>query len=102
MSDAIGTVAVLPTDGQGPLLPGAADVSQETHRLVDEEVRQLVAGAHAEVVALLEENRARLDSLAQALLEHETLDQADAYQAAGVEPKSADAAGDYAAAARSG
>jgi cell division protease FtsH len=102
MSDAIGTIAVLPTDGQGPLLPGAADVSEETQRLVDEEVRRLVSGAHQEVVALLEENRARLDSLAQALLEHETLDQADAYRAAGVEPRATEAAGEYAAAARQG
>src|SRR5713226_606694 len=30
MSSAIGTVAVLPMDGQGPLLPGVAEVSQET------------------------------------------------------------------------
>jgi cell division protease FtsH len=40
--------------------------------------------AHAEVARLLRENRARLDSLAAALLEHETLDEADAYAAAGV------------------
>ena len=36
------------------------------------------------VVALLEENRDKLDALAGALLEHETLDQDDAYAAAGV------------------
>ncbi|MGZ4335637.1 MAG: hypothetical protein ACXVRJ_15370 [Gaiellaceae bacterium] len=48
------------------------------------EVRRLVAAAHEEVVALLEENRERLDSLAHALLEHETLDQPDAYAAAGL------------------
>jgi cell division protease FtsH len=101
MSDAIGTVAVLPTDGQGPLLPGAADVSEETQRLVDEEVRRIVASAHEEVTALLEENRGRLDSLAEALLEHETLDQPDAYKAAGVDPRAAEKAGEYAAAARS-
>jgi cell division protease FtsH len=86
MSPAIGTVAVLPTDGRGPLLPGTAEVSQETQRLIDEEVRRLVAAAHEEVVALLEENRSRLDSLAQALLEHETLDQPEAYAAAGLTP----------------
>ena len=75
---------MLPSDGQGPLLPGAAEVSEATQRMIDEEVRRLVAAAHEEVVALLEENRARLDSLAQALLEHETLDQPDAYAAAGL------------------
>ena len=57
MSDEIGTITVLPPDGQGPLLPGAAQVSEETQRLIDEEVRQLVATAHEEVRALLAENR---------------------------------------------
>jgi cell division protease FtsH len=99
MNGVIGTVAVLPMDGQGPLLPGAAEVSEETHRLVDQEVRQLVAGAHDEVVALLEQNRARLDSLAQALLEHETLDQQEAYAVAGIDSPPADSSGAYAAAA---
>ncbi len=36
------------------------------------------------MLALLRENRDKLDSLAQALLEHETLDQDDAYAAAGL------------------
>jgi cell division protease FtsH len=87
MSGKLGTVAVLSTDGRGPLLPGVSEVSEETQRLVDEEVRGLVHGAHEEVVALIEENRSRLDSLAEALLEHETLDQADAYAAAGIEQR---------------
>jgi cell division protease FtsH len=88
MSDAIGTVTVIPSDGQGPLLPGAAAVSEETQRLIDEEVRRVVAGARRTVLALLKENRDKLDSLAEALLAHETLDQADAYAAAGIpEPR---------------
>jgi cell division protease FtsH len=99
MSSAIGTVAVLPRDGQGPLLPGAAEASEATQQVIDEEVRRLVNSAHEEVVTLLRENRPRLDSLAKALLEHETLDQADAYAAAGIEPRKPDVAGDYAVAA---
>ena len=83
------TVAVLPADGQGPLLPGAAEVSPETQQLIDGEVRRIVAAAHDEVVELLRENRDKLDSLAEALLEHETLDQLDAYAAAGVIPAAA-------------
>ena len=83
-----GAVTVIPSDGQGPLLPGAAGVSEETQRLIDEEVRRLVAGARTEVLARLKENRGKLDSLAEALLAHETLDQADAYAAAGIpEPR---------------
>ena len=84
MSRAIGTVTVIPSDGQGPFFPGAAGVSEETQRLIDEEVRRIVSTARDEVIALLTENRDKLDSLAQALLEHETLDQPDAYAAAGL------------------
>jgi cell division protease FtsH len=56
--------------------------------------------AYDQVVALLREHRANLDSLAEALLEHETLDQADAYDAAGLPQPPTSQAGEYAAAAR--
>jgi cell division protease FtsH len=84
MSDAVGPIAVIPRDGAGPFLPGAAEVSPDTQRLIDEEVRRVVEEAHQEVLTLLEQNRDKLDSLAAALLEHETLDEEDAYAAAGV------------------
>ena len=101
MSDAVGPISVLPRDGSGPFLPGAAEVAPETRKLVDEEVRRIVAEAHDEVVTVLTENRARLDALASALLEHETLDEDDAYAAAGVTRPQATPAGELAAAARS-
>jgi cell division protease FtsH len=101
MSDAVGPVSVLPRDGSGPLLPGVAEVSPETRKLVDEEVRRIVGEAHDEVVMVLTENRARLDGLASALLEHETLDEDDAYAAAGVTRPQPSAAGELATAARS-
>ena len=91
MSDEVGTVIVIPQDGQGPLFPGAAGVSEETQRMIDEEVRKIVAEAREEVLELLRENRDKLDSLAQALLEHETLDQPDAYRAAGLAPDTVEA-----------
>jgi len=84
MSDAVGPLAVIPDEARGPLLPGAAEVSPHTQQLVDDEVRRIVDEAHIEVVRLLTDNRSRLDSLAAALLEHETLDEDDAYAAAGV------------------
>ena len=84
MSRAIGPIAVIPADGMGPFLPGASETSESTQRLVDEEVRRIVESAHAEVGALLGEHRANLDSLVAGLLEHETLDEADAYAAAGL------------------
>ena len=85
MSDEIGPLAVLPADGAGPFLPGASEVSARTQERIDDEVRRIVEECHKEVLALLAENRAKLDSLAAALIEHETLDEDDAYAAAGVE-----------------
>jgi cell division protease FtsH len=61
-----------------------SETSQETQRLVDEEVRKLVEEAHRGVVQLLGEHREQLDSLAHALLAAETLDSPDAYAAAGL------------------
>jgi cell division protease FtsH len=84
MSAAVGPIAVLPRDGSGPFLPGAAEASPHTQQLVDDEVRRVVEESEEEVLALLRENRDKLDSLAKALLEHETLDEDDAYAAAGV------------------
>jgi cell division protease FtsH len=101
MSPAIGPVAVLPRDGAGPLLPGASEVSPRTQELVDEEVRRVVEEAHGHVVALLKANRERLDSLASALLEHETLDEEDAYAAAGVSRAATSGTETYSTAARS-
>ena len=85
MSPAVGPIAVLPQDGRGPLLPGADQTSERTQEIVDEEVRRIVDELYDETVALLTRERDKLDSLAGALLEHETLDEVDAYAAAGVE-----------------
>jgi cell division protease FtsH len=84
MSPAIGPIAVLPADGAGPLFPGASETSETTQRLLDEEVRRIVESAHKDVTELLSEHRSNLDSLVGALLEHETLDEPDAYEAAGL------------------
>jgi cell division protease FtsH len=78
-----------------------AGVSERTQELIDEEVRRIVDEAHGQVVELLRENRDRLDALAAALLEHETLDEDDAYAAAGLGPSPPSDAGRLAAAARS-
>ena len=93
--------SVAPREGSGPYFPGAAEVSPDTQRLLDEEVRRIVTEAHDEVLDLLRESRERLDSLAAALLEHETLDEGDAYAAAGVTRPQLRPAEELAAAARS-
>jgi cell division protease FtsH len=91
MSDAIGAIAV--TDGRqdGQLLPGASPASAPTQQLVDEEVRRIVDGAEKDVIELLTRERGRLEALARALLERETLDQPEAYEHAGVDLPQVDA-----------
>jgi cell division protease FtsH len=49
-------------------------------------VRRILADAHGDVTTLLTEHREKLDTLAHALLEHETLDGPAAYRAAGRPP----------------
>jgi cell division protease FtsH len=92
MSRAVGPIAVIPQEGYGPLFPGASETSESTQRLVDEEIRRIVETAHGEVTQLLRAHRPELDSLVGALLEHETLDEADAYAAAGLTRESSAAA----------
>jgi cell division protease FtsH len=84
MSRAIGPITVIPMDGLSPLFPGASETSEATQRLVDEEVRRIVETAHKEVTELLRSHRDKLDSLVAGLLAHETLDEIDAYAAAGL------------------
>ena len=89
MSAAIGPIAVLPSDGMSMLLPGVSETSEATQRLVDEEVHRIVESAHREVHSLLRTRRRQLDDLVAALLKFETLDEADAYAAAGLTRDSA-------------
>ena len=86
MSEAIGLVSVLPGPGDesAPSRARRDAPSEATRELVDSEVRRIVDECYGRAPSTrLRENRDRLDSLAQALLEHETLDERDAYEAAG-------------------
>jgi cell division protease FtsH len=85
MSDKVGFVTVAPQGGQNFLLPGAEPASEATQELVDAEVRRIVDEEHDVTRELVSDNRERLDALAEALLERETLDELDAYAVAGIE-----------------
>jgi cell division protease FtsH len=88
MSEEIGLVSVLPPPGES-FYPGAEPSSEATRELIDREVRRIVDSCYVRAVDQLKEHRDRLDRLAQTLLERETLDQEDAYRAAGFEPGTA-------------
>jgi cell division protease FtsH len=84
MSEKVGLVSVLPgpSDEGNPF---AADglASPATRELVDAEVRRIVEECYERAVQMLSENQEKLEALAKALLEKETLDEADAYAVAG-------------------
>jgi cell division protease FtsH len=84
MSEAIGPMSVLPPDADGPLAHGA--VAESTRRLIDSEARRIVEECYGHAVRRLQEHRDQLEALAHALLERETLDEVDAYAAAGFQP----------------
>jgi cell division protease FtsH len=87
MSHALGPVTVLPPPGQeSPFGDGVAPATKE---LVDREVRRIVDECYDEAVATLVANRSRLDRLAHTLLRTETLNEDDAYAAAGVDREQA-------------
>ena len=82
MSEAIGPVAVT-SDGR-PAAGPAPTISPRTQELIDEEVRRIADEAHERGAGPpAREPRRSSTRLAEALLAHETLDEDDAYAAAG-------------------
>jgi cell division protease FtsH len=86
MSDAVGPVSVLPGPNDEPMLfPGVATPSERTRELVDGEARRILDECADAALVQLREHRDQLEALTRALLEHETLDEADAYRIAGID-----------------
>lgn len=90
MSEKLGPITLLPSDGRAPLLGGASETSPQTQWLIDEEVRRIVDDAHADVTQLLSEHREQLDRLTHALLQAETLNAPDGSAAAGIAMRTAE------------
>jgi cell division protease FtsH len=88
-SQKVGMVSVLPAPGEENLFfPGTGPASERTRELVDDEVRNIVDECYARAIDMLSAHRPQLEALAHALLERETLDEVDAYAAAGIPRKS--------------
>jgi cell division protease FtsH len=84
-SKKVGMVSVLPGPGEDTLFfPGTGPSSERTRQLVDEEVRHIVDECYVRAIDTLRAHRTQLEALAHALLERETLDEIDAYAAAGI------------------
>ncbi len=85
MSDAVGPLSVLPADPQDQNPFGGPQVAPDTLELVDKEMRRIVDACYTSALELLKENRDKLDALAQALLDKETLEEDEAYEIAGID-----------------
>ena len=80
MSDDLGPLKLGEQQGEvflGRDLGHQANYSEEVATRIDAEVRRLIDAAHVEARTILETHRATLDSMAEALLEKETLDGSD-------------------------
>jgi cell division protease FtsH len=77
MSDELGPVTFGKRDEHiflGREISQAKDFSEETARVIDHAIKNLVLNAYNQARNLLAANRAQLEALAQTLLEKETLD----------------------------
>lgn len=81
MSERVGRLSALPSDAQQAYGLSAAP---QTLDAIDAEMRRIVDDCYEEALRKLRDHRGRLDALAEALLEHETLEEADAYRIAGI------------------
>lgn len=81
MSERIGRLTAIPSDGQSPYGLSAAPATLDA---VDHEMRRIVDECYEKACLLLRENRDKLDALAEALMASETLDEPAAYAAAGI------------------
>jgi cell division protease FtsH len=80
MSDVIGLVAVADNEQEvflGREISQRRTVSEHTQRIVDQEVKRILDEAHERAHAVLGEHQDLLESIAQALLDRETLDRTE-------------------------
>ena len=76
MSDKLGPVLYAENTGEvflGKSVTQSRNMSEETARLVDEEIKGLVMNAYKNATALLKEHQADWEKLSEALIEYETL-----------------------------
>ncbi|MBY8841511.1 ATP-dependent zinc metalloprotease FtsH [Streptomyces sp. SP2-10] len=81
MSEQVGRLSALPNDAQQAYGLAAAP---QTLDVIDAEMRRIVDECYEEACRKLRDHRGQLDALARALLESETLEEADAYRIAGI------------------
>jgi cell division protease FtsH len=77
MSDALGPMVYAENEGEvflGRSITKTTHVSEETMRKVDAEIRRIIDEQYGLARRLIEENRDKVEAMAKALLEWETID----------------------------
>lgn len=77
MSDALGIMVYAENEGEvflGRSVTRQTNVSEETMRKVDAEIRRIIDEQYALARKLIEENRDKIEAMTQALLKYETID----------------------------
>ena len=86
MSDELGPVTLAARDDLPAGFISSDPYSEATRQSIDAEVQRILQESHAQAVRLLEQYRPQLDALAEALLEHETLDEQEILKVTGLSP----------------
>ncbi|MET9620373.1 ATP-dependent zinc metalloprotease FtsH [Streptomyces sp. NPDC006464] len=81
MSERVGRLTAIPSDAQQAYGLSAAPATLDA---VEHEMRRIVDECYASALRQLHDHRDQLDALATALLENETLEEDEAYRAAGI------------------
>ena len=97
MSDRVGMVQLAPRENPYLNMPagygGEKPFSEQTAEVIDAEVRKIIGDSHDEARRLLTQHRKALDTLAQALLARETLNEEEILEVTGLPPAPALEAG---------
>ena len=76
MSERLGFVRYAGTDTQEVYVP-EKDYSQDTNRIIDEEVKAIIDAAYADAETMVDEHWDKVCAIAEALLRYETLQSAE-------------------------
>jgi cell division protease FtsH len=97
MSDKVGMVQLAPREnaylGGGGGFMGGKPFSDDTARLIDDEVHRIIDECHSEAKRLLVQHRKQLDGLVEALVTRETLNEQEILEVTGLPPAPALASG---------
>ncbi|HZJ91940.1 MAG TPA: ATP-dependent zinc metalloprotease FtsH [Thiopseudomonas sp.] len=74
LSEKLGPLLYAEDENEGRSSAGAGNVSGETAKLIDQEIRDIIDECYATATKILHDNRDKLEAMAMALMKYETID----------------------------